>query len=148
MEPIFYQVTSPRNMVHCFAIRRSVFIEEQDVPEEIEIDGEDSECVHFLGVLDGIHIATLRVKTQGPKIKIQRVAVLKEYRKVKGIGRGIMEEVLDWARNTGHEVAVLGAQVPVIGFYEKLGFVHLGDPYEDAGIMHQDMKLSLIREVV
>jgi ElaA protein len=143
MQPTFYQVHAPQHMMHCFAIRRAVFIEEQGVDEELEIDGEDPNCVHFLGELNGQPIATLRIKTIGPTVKIQRVAVLKDYRDGYGVGRGIMEAALNWARDSGYEQAILGAQVTVIGFYEKLGFVTYGDQYEEAYIMHQDMSLEL-----
>jgi ElaA protein len=93
--------------------------------------------------LNGQPIATLRIKTIGPTVKIQRVAVLKDYRDGYGVGRGIMEAALNWARDSGYEQAILGAQVTVIGFYEKLGFVTYGDQYEEAYIMHQDMSLEL-----
>lgn len=148
MQPTFYQVHAPQNMVHCFAIRRTVFIEEQGVDEALEIDGEDPNCVHFLGELNGQPVATLRIKTIGSIIKIQRVAVLKDYRKGHGFGRGIMEAALNWARDCNFKKAMLGAQVEVIGFYEKLGFTAYGDQYDEAGIMHQDMRLSLIGEKV
>lgn len=143
MQPIFYQVHAPQLMVHCFAIRRTVFIEEQGVDEALEIDGEDPNCVHFLGELNEQPVATLRIKTIGPAVKIQRVAVLKDYREGCGFGRGIMEAALDWARDNGYEKAVLGAQVEVIGFYEKLGFEPFDDQYEEAGIIHQNMSLEL-----
>ena len=142
MKPEFYQVQAVENVALCLKVRRAVFIEDQGIPENIEVDGQDKQCVHFLGELGGAPIATLRIQKQGPKAKIQRVAVLEQYRST-GAGRAIMEEAIAWCRDWGYKEVVLGAQVTVIGFYEKFGFTVYGEAYVEADIEHRDMKLVL-----
>jgi len=136
----------------CIEVRRAVFVEEQGVAEELEVDGLDDQCIHFLcrhtqenfngGLTTIAPVAAGRILPRGDIAKIQRVAVLESHRK-GGTGRGIMEYMLEFARKEGFGQAVLGSQVEVIVFYEKLGFVPFGNQYEEAGIQHQNMRLAL-----
>lgn len=122
----------------CIAIRRRVFIEEQDVPEEIEIDGLDPACRHFLAYAAGDPVATGRLKTIPEGVKIQRVAVLETARGA-GIGRRLMEAMMA-AAPMGW--IVLDAQTQALAFYEGLGFVAEGPEFLDAGIPHRRMRLE------
>lgn len=120
-------------------IRRKVFIDEQNVPQEEEWDGLDPECQHFLAVLDGQPVGTARLL---PDAHIGRVAVLASARGT-GIGVLLMQAAIEAARHAGHPQAALSAQVHALAFYEQLGFVAHGDEFLDAGIPHREMTLSL-----
>jgi predicted GNAT family N-acyltransferase len=127
----------------CFAIRRAVFIEEQRIPEAEEWDGHDATCIHFLAVADGAPAGTARLIATGDIAKIGRVAVMKAHRGT-GLGRRIMQTVLDHARHAGFGSAQLDAQVTVLGFYESLGFCAHGPEFDDgSGILHRRMTLDL-----
>lgn len=137
------RVTSDDELATCLAIRRVVFIEGQNVPEAEEVDGLDPECLHYLLHQDERAIATARVLPKGKAAKIQRVAVLEDARS-GGIGSILMRAILDDLReNHSYQKAILGSQTHAIGFYEKLGFTAHGPVYDDAGIPHRDMELTL-----
>jgi predicted GNAT family N-acyltransferase len=121
------------------AIRKSVFIDEQHVPKELEWDGRDTECTHFLASYNSIPVATARLTPDG---QIGRMAVLKEYRG-RGIGSQLLIAVLEQAKHAGYQQVFLHAQVNVIAFYLQHGFIAEGDVFIDAGIEHRSMRLSL-----
>ncbi|KAG1647432.1 Uronate isomerase [Nymphon striatum] len=110
------------------------------VATDIEIDGEDPDCVQYLASIDGIPAATARVKPIGTTAKIQRVAVLDAHRGT-GLGAELMRFVLNDVSRDFKE-ALLGSQVHAIGFYEKLGFEAFGPEFDDAGIPHREMVLK------
>nr|WP_295708540.1 GNAT family N-acetyltransferase [uncultured Halomonas sp.] len=120
-------------------IRRKVFIDEQNVPQEEEWDGLDTECLHFLAMLDGQPVGTARLL---PDAHIGRVAVLANARGT-GIGVLLMQAAIEAARQAGHPQVVLSAQVHALAFYERLGFITHGEEFMDAGIPHREMTLSL-----
>lgn len=120
-------------------IRRVVFIDEQNVPQEEEWDDLDSACQHFLATLDGQPVGTARLL---PDAHIGRVAVLSEARGT-GIGVLLMRTAIEAARRAGHTHVALSAQVHALAFYERLGFIAHGDEFMDAGIPHREMTLSL-----
>lgn len=122
------------------SIRRTVFIEEQRVPEELEWDEYDKSSLHILITLkDNTPIATGRMKPDG---HIGRMAVLEEFRKT-GIGTVIMKELLTEANKLKLKKLYLHAQTVAIPFYEKLGFTTCSDIFMDAGIPHKSMQLYL-----
>ncbi len=124
-----------------FAIRREVFVEEQNVSAEEEYDGLDPECLHYLLTVDGAPMATARMRLLDGKAKVQRVAVLKPGRGT-GLGLALMRKMLEDAQSAGKAQAVLSSQVYAIPFYERLGFIAHGPEYLDAGIPHRDMTLT------
>lgn len=126
----------------CMAIRRTVFVQEQNVPEELEQDEYDATAVHLLAVADGRPIGTARLLIDGTTAKIGRVALLADARGT-GAGAALMRAALDELRARGVTTAKLGAQTHALGFYEKLGFTAYGPEYDDAGIPHRDMSLTL-----
>lgn len=121
------------------AIRRAVFIEEQQVPQEDEWDGRDDECRHFLALHGKTALGTARLLPDG---HIGRVAVLREARGL-GIGAALMRAAIESARRRGHPRVVLAAQTHALAFYESLGFTAFGESFMDAGIPHRNMHLSL-----
>lgn len=127
----------------CFAVRRAVFIEEQGIPEAEEWDAEDATCTHFLAEDDTGPLGCARLIAQGDTAKIGRVAVMAHARGT-GLGRALMDHVMDTARRAGFARAMLEAQLPVIPFYEGLGFGAEGPVYDDgSGILHRVMRRAL-----
>nr|WP_134159211.1 GNAT family N-acetyltransferase [Alicyclobacillus sacchari] len=134
----------------CLDIRRRVFVEEQQVPIEEEIDDQDAVGVgHHVYIEDenGRPVATARYKpygdVHGGTAKIQRVAVLRSYRK-GGYGRAVMAAIEALALADGFNRAVLDAQCHAEGFYHKLGYCTVSDePFYDAGILHVRMEKAL-----
>ena len=121
-------------------LRRTVFIKEQNVPEELEWDGLDEEALHILAEdKNGKPIAAARMLPDG---HIGRVAVLKPWRG-QDIGRSLMEFLLEQARRLGYRRVFLDAQVEAIEFYRRLGFEPEGEVFMDAGIPHRHMWLAL-----
>lgn len=120
-------------------IRFKVFVDEQNVPEELEIDGLDDEAKHVLAYLDDEPIGTGRILIDG---HIGRVAVLKKYRGL-GIGKSIMKELIDWSQKNNLEKLWLSSQWHAHSFYLDLGFVCEGEVYEEAGIDHIKMNRTL-----
>jgi predicted GNAT family N-acyltransferase len=129
-------------MKRCFEIRTEVFVGEQNVPAELEIDGQDDAARHFAVKADGNIIATCRVRLMGSAAKIERVAVLKNYRG-KGVGRVLMKYLLtELRKNSDIQLFKLSSQSYAVPFYEQLGFKTRGGEYMDAGIPHYDMVLE------
>jgi predicted GNAT family N-acyltransferase len=120
-------------------IRFTVFVEEQRVPADLEMDEHDAHCLHALAFAGGLAIATGRLLPDG---HIGRMAVLKEWRG-QGAGRAMLRRLIDAARARGDREVVLSAQVHAIGFYRAEGFETKGPVYEEAGIPHQEMRLAL-----
>ena len=119
-------------------IRETVFVIEQNVPPELEIDDLDSSCVHALAQdADGNSIGTARLLPDG---KIGRVAVLIEWRKL-GVGRELMRLLMDHARERGDNEILLHAQTSTVGFYESLGFEVEGEEFMEADIPHRTMRI-------
>lgn len=117
-------------------IRRIVFIEEQHVPEALELDELDPVCHHVLITdADNQTIATGRISPDG---RIGRMAVLKEYRG-QGIGSALLAALLEYARQEHYAGVYLHAQLTAIPFYEKHGFMVNGEQFMDAGIPHRNM---------
>ena len=120
------------------SIRDAVFIQEQAVPKNIEMDGKDSECMHFLMSNDNNPIGTARIKMSG---KIERVSILKPNRN-KGLGSRLMNFIIDAAKENRFERIYLHRQLESIGFYKNLGFIEQGDVFKEAGIDHVLMELK------
>lgn len=136
------KITVTDDFEACMAIRRKVFVEEQNVPEELELDEHDSTAVHLLAVDGGRPVGTARLLIDGDHAKIGRVAVLPETRGT-GAGAALMRAALDELKSRGVVKVGLGAQIHALGFYERLGFAAYGPEYDDAGIPHRDMTLAL-----
>ena len=129
----------------CLAIRREVFVEEQSVLWEEEVDGLDSECVHFLALTgeDAVGTARLRFTPEGGA-KAERVAVRGSWRK-QGVGRALMDAIEAEVRRSARPEVLLSAQVRVIPFYERLGYRAEGPEFLDARIPHRMMRKRMDR---
>ncbi|WP_271399212.1 GNAT family N-acetyltransferase [Salinicoccus roseus] len=126
----------------CLEIRKRVFVEEQNVPMDREVDEYEDTATHIL-LIDDEPIGTVRYRpVSEDMIKVERMAVLPEERGRK-LGFKLMEFVHDHAREHGYTRAKLGAQVHAIDFYRKLGYTVSSDEFEDAGIPHVYMEKAL-----
>lgn len=122
------------------AIRETVFIVEQGVPEGLEWDGLDPTCAHVLAWNDrGEAIGTARMQVNGT---IGRMAVLKDWRG-RGVGRALLHTLLDLAERQGLSRVTLSAQTHALDFYERAGFHVVGEPFMDARIPHRKMVKEL-----
>ena len=120
-------------------IRFTVFVEEQRVPADLEMDENDAASLHALAYADGRAIGTGRLLPDG---HIGRMAVLKEWRG-RGAGKAMLRKLIDAARARGHREVALSAQIHALEFYRAEGFEPEGAVYEEAGIPHQAMRLQL-----
>ena len=132
------------DLAACLALRRIVFIEEQGVSVEEEVDGLDPGATHLLATgEDGRPLGTARLLDLGDTGKIGRVCVLPEARGT-GLGAALIRAaVAEFRTRPAIRKVKLGAQTHALGFYEKLGFAAYGPEYLDAGIAHRDMVLVL-----
>ena len=132
-----HRVESDAAYDHIFEIRRVVFHEEQNVPEEIEVS-DDHVSHHYLALLEGEPCGTARWRvTPFGKVKLERFAVLREFRG-KGVGAALVEAVL---RDVPKTMPIyLNAQADAIEFYRRLGFKGVGERFEEAGIEHLRME--------
>jgi predicted GNAT family N-acyltransferase len=129
-------------MEQAWMLRRRVFIEEQHVPETIELDADDAHAFHALALEDGRPVGCGRMLVHDDYVKIGRMAVLAE-RRGTGVGRRVLEFLIEHARRRGCGRAVLDAQLHAEGFYLKQGFTPVGDLFEEAGIVHRRMERAL-----
>ena len=132
-----------KTLEDAFHIRNIVFVEEQKVPPEEEIDQFEEESIHFVVYNDsGEPIGAGRFRDLEGIGKIERICVLSNYRKY-GIGKKLMESIIQYAKEHGYEKVKLNSQTHAIPFYEKLGFSVISEEFLDAGIPHRTMEKSL-----
>ncbi|HEV3010400.1 MAG TPA: GNAT family N-acetyltransferase [Burkholderiales bacterium] len=124
---------------HASPIRFTVFVEEQGVPREIELDEQDPLSIHAVAFEGTTPVATGRLLPDG---HIGRMAVLRDWRG-RGIGARMLEALIQRARERGNAEVALSAQVQAVAFYRAQGFVAQGDEYLEAGIRHQAMRRTL-----
>jgi predicted GNAT family N-acyltransferase len=126
-----------------YAIRKSVFIEEQGVPMEMEVDEHDLAAQHALAYKESQCIGTARLVVLARDIgRIGRMAVLPLYRNM-GIGTQLLNTLIDQGQTQGITQFELHAQLSAIPFYERFGFIAQGNIYDEAGIAHRDMMLFI-----
>ena len=135
------KVSSQKQLEHAFRIRIRVFVREQGVPAEIELDPDDKRAVHFVACNDKRAVGTTRLVMRRGNAKIGRMAVLKTHRR-KQIGRRLLTRAISTAKKHGARKIYLHAQVAVIGFYESAGFRCVGPVFDEAGIAHRKMVLK------
>jgi len=122
------------------AIRKEVFIKEQQVPPKREIDTDEEQAIHFvLYDTQDTPVATVRFLDAGDStVKVQRMAVAKSARK-NGYGKIIMQEMENYIKKTNYQKITLGAQISARDFYHHLGYQEEGEIFWDAGIQHITM---------
>ncbi|CUB22925.1 putative N-acetyltransferase YjcF [Bacillus safensis] len=128
-----------------YYVRKEVFVKEQEVPVEIEIDELEDKATHFVIYNDDKKpqaAARLRIIDEGSKAKLERICVLKEARSF-GLGHKLLEALESEAIANGAKEAVMHAQVHALPFYEKKGYKVVSEPFEEAGITHVKMTKTL-----
>lgn len=140
------QIASKREIAKAFAIRMRVFVKEQGVPAEIELDSDDERATHFLAYAGKRPVGTARIVAQHGSAKIGRMAVSKSYRG-RGVGKKLLQRAAETAKKRGAKAIYLHAQVPVIGFYQSMGFRCVGPVFDEAGIPHRKMILKPRKKV-
>ncbi len=120
-------------------IRFTVFVDEQKVPVELELDEFDPLSCHALALAGDEAIGTGRLLPDG---HIGRMAVLAGWRG-RGVGALLLQALIDEAKRRGMARVVLNAQTHALGFYARFGFVPEGEEYEEAGLPHRTMGRSL-----
>lgn len=126
------------DMRNIFFIRKKVFVDEQHVDPLLEFDGLDGKAEHVVLFFDEKPVGCARLRFIGGKAKLERVAVLKDYRG-RGLGKAIVEFLVDYCKKRGMREVYLHSQLPVRGFYAKCGFVERGTMFVEADIKHIEM---------
>lgn len=122
------------------AVREPVFVIEQNVPVEHEWDALDPTSHHVIA--RDVKNRPIGAGRLTPERKIGRMAVLREWRG-QGVGKALLQALIEQAQALGWLEVTLNSQVRAIRFYEKFGFQPFGEPFEEAGIMHCQMRMKL-----
>jgi predicted GNAT family N-acyltransferase len=130
------KATTDEELAKVFAIRKVVFVEEQNCPPDLEWENEDVSH-HFLAMSDHQPCGACRWRKTDNGYKLERFAVLKEFRG-KGVGRALVATLLSDLPSDADYI-YLNAQLDAMGLYAKFGFVAEGDQFEEAGIQHFKM---------
>ncbi len=136
------KIQSEHDLENAFAIRRVVFVDEQNCPPELEWENEDT-STHFLATVDQVPAGASRWRKTENGYKLERFSVLREFRG-KGVGQALVAAVLADIPGDA-EYVYLNAQIDAMGLYAKFGFEAVGDQFEEAGIQH--FKMEMIKKV-
>ncbi|MFJ7932908.1 GNAT family N-acetyltransferase [Sporosarcina sp. NPDC096371] len=137
-------VTSDLEREDAFSVRRKVFVEEQGVPLNLELDDFDKTAVHFVVYSVNTPIGAGRIRETATGIgKVERVCILEECRG-QHLGNLIMGALEEHAKDTGMNKIILNAQTYAIPFYEKLGYITTSPEFMDADIPHRAMEKRII----
>jgi len=133
-------VTDEQELNSVIEIRQQVFVIEQGVLPELEMDELDEKALHIIADYRGQPIATCRlIFLPNECVKLERMAVLKSFRD-KGVGRQILDYVDKEIKSRQIKLLVIHAQFQAISFYESSGFKSVGLPFWEAGIKHLKME--------
>lgn len=139
------RATGKDEMNTVFQIRKEVFVQEQNVPEEEEYDEFETTSRHFLARCDGVPCGTARWRTTSEGVKLERFAVLKAHRG-KGVGQALVRAVLNDVFSQQPEPIeriYLHAQVSAMPLYTGFGFKAIGGQFDECGIQHYKMILPV-----
>ncbi|MCH6268719.1 MULTISPECIES: GNAT family N-acetyltransferase [Neobacillus] len=135
-------VENPKELEDAYTVRKIVFVDEQNVPFEEEIDQFENDATHFVLYHEGSPVGAGRFRNVEGYGKVERICVLKEARNI-GAGKAIMETIESHAREKDFRKLKLNAQTQAIPFYEKLGYEVVSEEFMDAGIPHKTMVKNL-----
>ncbi|PYZ93334.1 GNAT family N-acetyltransferase [Salipaludibacillus keqinensis] len=125
-----------------YNIRRQVFIVEQGVPEEIEVDDQEKASIHFVAYEEERPVGAGRMRVMDLTAKAERVCVLSDDRS-RGIGALIINKMEEVARENELELLKLNSQIQAEDFYKRLGYETVSDTFYDANILHVTMQKQL-----
>lgn len=136
----FIEIKQTDDIKASLKIRNEVFIKEQRVPKDLELDEYDKDAMHFIAYCKDQAVGCARARLKDDYLKIERVAVLKNFRG-KGIAIRLMRFVEEYLQSLYPKKALkLNAQSDVEEFYKKLGYQSIGEYFYEAGIKHIEMK--------
>lgn len=138
---MFRTVSSLDDLIKVFIVRGIVFIDEQNVPYDTEMDEYEYSSLHILGEINGEPVAAARLRFINDWAKLERIAVRKEYRN-RGYGHDIVEFMLALARQKGCRKFRMHAQAHLCEYYARHGFVAQGEKFKEADIDHYLMTLE------
>jgi len=134
-------VSNKKGLNQVINIRKAVFVQEQKVPINIEMDEHDNESEHFIAIMEGKPVGCARVRTFENYIKLERIAVLKEHRG-NGFGKQITNFLIKYYKKKNIDEIRLHSQISVADFYTKLGFKKRGEIFSEADIEHIQMYIK------
>src|SRR5665647_523474 len=141
------RITNDAELQTAFNIRITVFVEEQGVPFDVELDEHDAYADHVLVYFDDLPVATGRVRIVNDTAKLERICVMPSHRKY-GIGKAVVQALEEIAKEKGLHKAKLHGQTQAMTFYEKLGYISASDEFMEEGIPHKLMIKDLILNCV
>lgn len=139
------KISNDHDLDVAFDIRIVVFVDQQKVPMEEEIDQFENDSIHFLAKFDGIPCGAARWRFTETGVKLERFAVLKEYRG-KGVGARLVKSVLNDIHlhsEYTNQLMYLNAQIEAVPLYQKFGFKPVGEMFLECDIDHMRMELKL-----
>ncbi|WP_405103172.1 GNAT family N-acetyltransferase [Oceanobacillus sp. FSL H7-0719] len=139
---IVQEVNTKQARDDAFYVRMTVFVDEQKVPVEEEIDAFDETAIHFIGYEADKPVAASRLRFEGDYGKLERICVMKEQRG-KHFGKMLMHKMEAMIQAKGYQKAKLNAQTHAEAFYQQLGYETISDTFLDAGIPHVTMVKTL-----
>ncbi|MFD2247134.1 GNAT family N-acetyltransferase [Pontibacter ruber] len=133
------RVKNEQDLQAAFAIRSKVFVEEQNVPRDAEYDQYEPTASHYLATCEGTPCGAARWRTTEHGVKLERFAVLSEYRN-RNVGGEILKAVLQDVQAAHPDKKIyLHAQLPAVNFYKRHGFATEGDMFSECDIQHYKM---------
>ncbi len=138
----FTEIKPNEDFSACYEIRKTVFVEEQNIPIENEMDGLDPICFHIVLYNDAAPVGTGRLYIHNNIARLGRVAVLQNGRG-KGYATAICKALIDIAKRENTKRVTLDSQAYVVPLYEKLGFISEGNEFLEEGILHYKMNMEL-----
>ena len=134
-------VKNKKELEQVYKIREIVFIEEQNVPKNVECDKFDNIAQHFILLYKNKPIGCARIRLINSKAKLERIAVLKRYRN-RGFGKLIVKYLVRYCKNKKIKEMFMNAQYYLKEYYQKFGFKPKGRTFMEAGIKHVKMYLK------
>lgn len=130
------KIKNKEELEKAFAVRKAVFVDEQNCPPELEWENEE-ESIHFLAEMNGEPCGACRWRKTEKGYKLERFAVLKAFRG-KRIGQALVAAALADLPDDAHYI-YLNAQIHALPLYARFGFIAEGEPFDEAGIQHMKM---------
>lgn len=131
-------VETEKERSDAFKVRHTVFVHEQNVPAELEIDEHEENAIHFVAYDKHAPAAAGRFRVLNELAKVERICVLLQYRGT-GLGLLLMNAIENHAKQLNLKGTKLNAQISAVGFYKKLGYQIVSEEFMDAGIPHVTM---------
>lgn len=139
-------VETKQQLEDAYAVRMKVFVEEQGVPKEIEIDQYEEEATHFIVYDQATPIGAGRYRRIDEIGKVERICILPDYRKT-GIGKKLMEKIEAVMKQQGVKKAMLNAQTHAEVFYERIGYKTVSELFYEADMPHVTMEKVLDKKI-